>query len=101
MLRAVVVQSKEWFRYWVAFRSEQTLEINGIHCGLSLVVVIRRSDALLNCLRFGSCSAGFIGSSQTKMPNGSVGRRRKAPMGIDAEILDFEDPPRWRLLQRS
>ena len=81
-------------------RSEQTLEINGTHCGLSLVVVVRRSDALLNCLRLGTCSAGLIGS-QTKMPNGSVGRRRKAPMGIDAEILDFEDPLHSRLLQRS
>jgi hypothetical protein len=37
----------------------------------------------------------------TKMPDASVARRRKALLGIDAEIPDREDPLHWLLLQQS
>jgi hypothetical protein len=42
-----------------------------------------------------------LGCHKPKMPNGSVGRRRKALSGIDAEIVDSEDPLHWLPLQRS
>jgi hypothetical protein len=66
-------------------RSEQTLEINGIHCGLSLVVVVRRSDALLNCLR-PSFPAPLVSSGHK--------------LRCQTEVLVGDERLRWASMQR-